>query len=226
MVNYDLAIWDYDGTLVDSQHDVHYPIYLELMDSMRKNYSIVEEMVLSPEGFIHTNHTGGIKRHYVEDHGFSEEQWEFAFNYWKERIMSDEFKPHFFEGIPALFERVRNAGIIPTIVSHSTEDSIRQNFSHHGVEAPEFIIGTTDDRSKNKPSAYPAVTIMQHYGVTPHAVVVIGDGADEMEMARNAGIENTIGVGFDAPSPASFIKRCSQHVTTPEDLETLLLQHN
>ncbi|MFW5852734.1 MAG: HAD family hydrolase [Nanoarchaeota archaeon] len=214
-LRYKCAVVDHDDTAVDSTRLIHYPIYRELLGEMRPDYEI-----MSLDGFINMNRNQGIKRHYVEDLNFTEDEWKYAFELWLNHPLRKTI-PSFYEGFIEIFEKFSSANGIFAVVSHSDENAIRMHYSNKGNLMPKFIVGANGNPDYNKPNSWPLDKIMEMYDVGSRDIIVVDDLEPGINMAEKRNVD-TFGVGWSHENPDSFKERCTFYSDNIEDLEGVL----
>ncbi|MFP4656537.1 MAG: HAD family hydrolase [Candidatus Woesearchaeota archaeon] len=213
---YRCVMADHDDNAVDSTGTIHHPIYLEIMKEMRPNYT-----PLDLEGFIDMNRRTGIRRHYIEDLDFSEEEWQQAYNMWKEHPLR-EVDPPFFGGYLDVMSRFKSEEGIYVVVSHSDEGPIRRHYANASPEVSlDMVFASNGVPEHEKPFPWPIDMVMQEYGVSAEDIVVIDDLDPGIDMARKRGVD-TIGTGWSHANPDSFREKCMYYAENVNDLEDML----
>ena len=210
-MRYKCLVVDHDDTAVDSTADIHHPIYVELMAELRPEVEPV-----GVDGFIDLNQKKSIRRHYVQDLGFSESEWEYAFNFWKNHELRGHI-PKFYDGFIDLLRRHSEKGGIVAVVSHSDEEAITMHYDTTGF-IPDVIFGAQKDGSKNKPNAWPLEKIMGQYGIDAENIAVVDDLMPGIEMANSIGAY-ALGAGWAHDNTDNFKRQCNHYFDTIKDLE-------
>jgi phosphoglycolate phosphatase len=185
-----LAIFDCDGTLVDSgativravaetfeQHGLAVPpprdrrrvIGLSLGEAMRS---------LVPEGSS-------------DDHAALTETYKEKF--FQARLEGRVEEP-LFQGIAELLDALEAEGWLLAVATGKSDRGLGHCLACHGW-ATRFISLQTGDRHPSKPHPSMALQAMADAGSTPETTVVIGDTSYDMGMARAAGAAG-IGAGW------------------------------
>lgn len=182
-----LAIFDCDGTLVDSGatirsaleqafaiHDVECPplevtrkvIGLSLMESMA---------VLVPDG----------------DHAALTQSYKEAFFAMRGAGRVDE---PLFDGIVELLDELEADGWLLGVATGKSDRGLKFCLEGHGL-AGRFVTLQTADRNPSKPHPGMALAAMAEAGSEPSRTIFIGDTGWDMGCARNAGV-GAIGAGW------------------------------
>lgn len=183
---YNLAIFDFDGTLVDSA-----PGIIDVMRQVVDEYALHEDILTKwrdlvgvPLGkqmeIIFPNHT--------ED-------------FWQE--VADRYRSIYdgktieicplFPDLISMLNSLRDAGIKITIASSKRRPLIEVVLDHHELSPYfELVVGATDI-THHKPHPESVHHTIKLLGAKHENTVVIGDSIYDLEMARNAGVD-AIGV--------------------------------
>ena len=182
-----LAIFDCDGTLVDSgatiraaleqafaAHGLDCPpvevtrrvIGLSLMESMA---------ALAPDG----------------DHAALTQSYKDAFFAMRGAGRVEE---PLFNGIAELLDELEAGGWLLGVATGKSDRGLRHCLESHGL-AGRFVTLQTADRNPSKPHPAMALAAMAEAGAEPHRTIFIGDTGWDMGCARNAGI-GAIGAGW------------------------------
>ena len=212
-----LAIFDCDGTLVDSQHNICLAMErcfvaagLEPPTRERTRavvgLSLVEAMrALLPESE-------------VEFHASLAEDYKRAFQAMRARGLAEE---PLYEGVRELIDRLDAEGWLLGIATGKSDRGVALCLEHHGL-AGRFITLQTADRHPSKPHPSMLETAMAEAGALPGDTVMIGDTAYDIEMAVAAGTR-AIGVAWGYHAPAELLAAGAEAVAeTPGQLGELL----
>jgi phosphoglycolate phosphatase len=183
---YKLAIFDFDGTLVDSAPGI--------VDVMRQ---VVDEMGYSEELLNQWSHLVGVpllRQMQIlfpdKDNKFHED---LAQNY-RDKYDKDaiEICPP-FPGLKDMLEHLHQNDILITIATSKRRHLVDAVIDHHGLtDYFKMVVGAADV-TQHKPHPESVHITMQQLGAKPEDVVVIGDSTFDLDMARNAGVDG-IGV--------------------------------
>jgi phosphoglycolate phosphatase len=215
-----LALFDCDGTLVDSQasicramdacftaHDLTPPdrrftrriVGLSLPEAMR---------ILLPgaEPGLHQSLTDSYKsafqRHRAE--GLVEEP--------------------LFDGIAAALDALAAAGWQLGVATGKSDRGLAYCLHHHGIHA-RFVTLQTADRHPSKPDPAMLHAAIAEAGAAPETTVMIGDTSFDMMMAVSGGA-HALGVGWGYHDPEELLDAGALAVVeSAEELTTYMLEH-
>lgn len=185
-----LAVFDCDGTLVDSQSSIvaamhaacdHHGFARPGADAVRRVVGLPLEVAI---------------QHLLPqvDVGFSQ-------------VMSETYKSAFFDlrqgghvneplfdGVGGVLDQLDHAGWLMGVATGKSWRGLNSTLSHHGLMG-RFVTHQTADRAQGKPHPEMMLNALRDTGVEPEHAVMIGDTTYDVEMAVNAGVK-TIAVAW------------------------------
>lgn len=208
-----LAIFDCDGTLVDSQHNICRAMEvcfsaagLEPPERERTRrvvgLSLVEAMrAMLPEA--------------PSDVHFSlAEDYKKAFQSMRAEGLADE---PLYDGIVELLDRLEADGWLLGIATGKSDRGLALCLDHHGLLS-RFTTLQTADRHPSKPHPSMIEQALAEAGADAEASLMIGDTSFDMMMARSAGV-SAIGVTWGYHGADELIKAGAHHLCAhPLDL--------
>jgi phosphoglycolate phosphatase len=173
-----LAIFDCDGTLVDSGATIH----AALAATFERNalmlppphecrrvigLSLIEAMaVLQPE----------LGR---AEHGALAEDYKRAF--WQLRANGQVREP-LFDGVVELLDRLEDDGWLLAVATGKSDRGLRLCLEQHGIHT-RFVSLQTSDRHPSKPHPSMVAQAIADAGAEPESTFVVGDTSFDMAMA-------------------------------------------
>ena len=197
MKNFDLLIFDLDGTLIDSRRDLVSSINLMLQE-----YGV---RALPPEKVVRFIGRGvrNLVKQSLEAAGLDSVQLDTALN-----RFASIYSEHLLDTTvlyPAVAETLlRLAEVNKVILSNKSFDFILKILQ--GLEIAEYfplIIGG-DTFPFMKPSREPIDFILEHAGVQASRSMIIGDSETDILAGKSAGIKNC-GVLYGLTEPAEIL---------------------
>lgn len=201
-----LAIFDCDGTLVDSQIN----ICLAMEDCFARaglpepcrertrrvvGLSLVEAMqAMLPDAE-------------PEFHVALAEDYKQAFHRLRGQGLVDE---PLYEGIADLIERLDREGWLLGVATGKSDRGLGICLDHHGL-ARRFVTLQTADRHPSKPHPSMVEQAIAEAGAAPETTLMIGDTTFDMAMARAAGV-TAIGVTWGYHGAAELVAAGAHHV--------------
>ena len=211
-----LAIFDCDGTLVDSQHN----ICLAMEDSFQRSglappereairrivgLSLLEAVqALAPEA-------------HPDLHMQLGEDYKTAFQRLRGRGLVDE---PLFEGITDALSTLVEDGWLLGVATGKSDRGLALCLDHHGI-GRHFVTLQTADRHPSKPHPSMIQQAMAEAGAGPETTMMIGDTAYDIGMARAAGV-TAVGVAWGYHDETELFAEGAHHVArVPRDIVTI-----
>lgn len=185
-----LAVFDCDGTLVDSAHSIYVALDqalsehgLEVPQPERCRRVIGLSLV---EAIADLVPAVGTERHV-------EIAATYKLKFHALRAAGDVSEP-LFDGIVELLRRLEEDGWLLAVATGKSDRGLRNCLEANGIH-PRFISLQTADRHPSKPHPSMVFAAMADAGASPDKTVVVGDTSFDMEMATAAGA-HAIGVAW------------------------------
>ena len=194
-----LAVFDCDGTLVDSQANIcraaeeaflaaNLPPPLRAATRRIVGLSLVEAMrALHP--------LGTDAEHRALAAGYKD-----AFQRLRATASLDD-EP-LFEGVANALAKLHTDGWLLGVATGKSDRGLAHALARHDI-ADLFVTLQTADRHPSKPDPAMLLAAMAEAGVAPHMTAMIGDTSFDMAMARAAGVR-TVGVAWGYHSVAEL----------------------
>ena len=186
-----LAVFDCDGTLIDSQVNIlramgqsfaRHGLAPPPDHAIRRvvGLSLVESMQMLLPDAEHALHVGLAQ------------DYKSAF----QRLRADKsLDPEpLYDGVAALLDDLRDAGWLMGVATGKSDRGLALALAHHGL-SDHFITLQTADRHPSKPHPSMLFAALAEAGVTADEAVIIGDTVFDMAMGANAGVR-AIGVDW------------------------------
>ncbi len=211
-----LAVFDCDGTLVDSQHNICAAMAecfaaagLEAPPPERTRrvvgLSLVEGMrAMRPEADD-------------DEHVALAESYKRAFQDMRARGLEEE---PLYDGIADVLEALAEDGWALGVATGKSDRGLNLCLDHHAIHA-RFVTLQTANRHPSKPHPSMIETAMAEAGALPETTIMIGDTSFDMAMARAAGV-TAIGVTWGYHEPEDLLRAGAHHIAQhPRDLVAL-----
>ena len=183
-----LAIWDMDGTIVDSREVIQTAMCraFGICGLPEPDYEATRRVVgLGLEeacGMLAPDH---------DDLPGLVEAYRQAF---VARRADTDFREPLYDGALETLERLANENWLIAMATGKSHRGIRAIFEMHPLE-PYFDTVWCADDGPGKPHPFMAEQCMGALGCAPHQSLIIGDAIHDIAMGRNAGI-HTMGVSW------------------------------
>lgn len=181
---YQLAIFDLDGTLVNSIADLG-----GTANRLLEQRGLPTHPLDAYYRFVGNGVHKLCERCLPADTPADEvERFFAAFNEDYSRHCLDKTAP--YAGIPEVLEQLRSAGVHIAVASNKTQPFVEKIVKHYfGENGFDQILGSSDSRPK-KPSPEIISVILENAGMTPEQAVMIGDSNVDIRTAKNAGVHS------------------------------------
>ncbi len=212
-----LAIFDCDGTLVDSGTSIYQAVAATFTEhgiqvpparTCRQviGLSLIEAMqALVPDAM-------------AQEHAALSETYKVKFFQARARGSVDE---PLFDGIPDLLDMLEADGWLLAVATGKSDRGLRHCLEPHGIGS-RFISLQTADRHPSKPHPSMALQAMADADATPEATIVIGDTSFDMGMARASGATG-FGAGWGYHDDAELLAGGAVAIAeSPHDIVRLI----
>ena len=215
-----LAIFDCDGTLVDSAAT----IYAALTASLVENGLDVPPPSVSwrviglslPEAMAAL-----FPDLPAERHGQLAEDYKRAFMGLRAAGAVDE---PLFDGVLELLDALEHDGWLLAVATGKSDRGLRHCLERHGIHA-RFVSLQTADRHPSKPHPSMVEEAIAEAGADPATTIVVGDTSFDMAMAVAAGAAG-IGAGWGYHEPTELLEAGAVAVAQrPSDVLELIRSH-
>jgi phosphoglycolate phosphatase len=215
-----VAIFDCDGTLVDSGATIHRALAASFAEHglelppphiARKviGLSLIEAMAaLLPEG------DAALHAELAEDYKRA---------FWQLRSAGEVEEP-LFDGVLDLLDALEADGWLLAVATGKSDRGLRHCLDQHGVHA-RFVSLQTADRHPSKPHPSMVEQAIADAGASPETSIVVGDTSFDMAMAVNAGARG-IGAGWGYHGAQELMDAGAVAVADrPADVLELIREH-
>ena len=210
-----LAVFDCDGTLVDSAGLIH-----EVMSRTFRDFALPLPQLSDTKGVIGLTLDIAIAR--MRGLAHVDDQCLAMTAHYKSLFAGVRAKPGFeeplFPGIAALIATLSSRDdVILGAVTGKSRRGLQAICANHGFEKTFFTSRTADD-CPSKPHPAMVVECCDETGMRAGDTVVIGDAIYDMQMAKAAGAK-AVGVSWGYASVPELVEAGADHILrTPADL--------
>lgn len=178
---YELVVFDWDGTLMDSTAHITYCMRLALQDLNlpdQPDSELQQVIGLGLQEAVEALVPGHNQSFYDE----------LADAYRRHWLGSPAGLTRFFEGIPQLLQQLHDEGLPMAIATGKSRRGLDKQLLEEGVEHL-FVTSRCADETASKPAPDMLYEIIDEQGVSASRTLVIGDTAFDMQMALTAGCD-------------------------------------
>ena len=179
-MKYQLIVFDWDGTLLDSAGAI-----------VRSIQASCADLGLPVPDDARARHVIGLgladaMRHAVPD--LRPEDTPAMVERYRFHYLSGDHALTLFPGVPEMLARLRAAGHLLAIATGKSRLGLERALDHSGLR-PLFHASRCADECHSKPHPQMLEELMAEFAVTPMSTVMIGDTSHDLQMALNAGVE-------------------------------------
>jgi phosphoglycolate phosphatase/pyrophosphatase PpaX len=217
MLKYPCLVLDHDDTVVQSEATINYPFFVYILDQFRPGTTITWEEYL--RGCCDLGFAEMCRQNY----SFTEQELADEYRGWKEFIRTHTPPP--YPGIADIIRRQKAEGGMICVVSHSSEEIIRRDYSTHFGIQPDAVYGWDLPEHQRKPSAYPLEHIMDQYSFAAGELLVVDDLKPAWEMASKVGVKTALAAWSKTDVPEitqELTKLFDYSFHSPKELENFL----
>ncbi len=178
--HYDLIVFDWDGTVMDSTAVIAGSIQAACRD--------LDLPVPDDAAARHVIGMGLAQalRHAVPD--APESMYGPLVELYRHHFLAQDEAIPLFAGARDTIAELHNAGYWLAVATGKSRIGLNRALQSSGMQ-PYFHVTRTADESFSKPHPAMLLEIMDELGMTPERVLMVGDTTHDLQMARNAGVE-------------------------------------
>ncbi len=179
-MKYELVVFDWDGTLLDSAGAI-----------VRAIQSSCRDLGLPVPEESRARHVIGLglvdaMRHAVPE--LAPDRYQAMVDRYRFHYLSGDHQLTLFDGVPEMLERLKRDGHVLTVATGKSRAGLERALDHSGLR-PMFQASRCADECHSKPHPQMLDELMAEFGMTQAATVMIGDTSHDLLMARNAGVD-------------------------------------
>lgn len=210
---FELIVFDWDGTLMDSAAAIVASIQAAARD-----------LGLAPPSEDRARHVIGLGlgealRHALPE--LAEARHEELADRYRHHYLAQDHELALFEGAAGLVQALGEAGHLLAIATGKSRKGLDRALGQSGLGAL-FQATRCADECHSKPHPQMLEELMDEFGVSPATTLMIGDTTHDLLMAKNAGT-GAVGVAYGAHPPAVLAAEAPLHLAMNiEDLRRWL----
>lgn len=179
-MKYQLIVFDWDGTLLDSAGAIVNAIQAACRD-----------LDLPEPDDARARHVIGLglvdaMRHAVPD--LPLDRYQAMVDRYRFHYLAGDHELALFKGVPTLLERLKDGGHLLAIATGKSRAGLERALDHSGLR-PYFLASRCADECHSKPHPQMLEELMAEFGVAESSTVMIGDTSHDLLMASNAGVD-------------------------------------
>ena len=191
MKRFDLLVFDWDGTLMDSAATIVAAIQAACRDLG------IEEPPEARARHVIGLGLGDALRHAVPD--LPEHRYPQMVDRYRHHYLSHDHELTLFAGAEAMIADLSAAGFMLAVATGKSRLGLDRAFKVSGL-GPYFHDSRCADECHSKPHPQMLEELMTAFGTTPERTLMIGDTTHDLQMAQNAGVA-AVAVAYGAHTP-------------------------
>lgn len=194
MQRYELIVFDWDGTLMDSAGMIVHCVQ-----------EAARDLGIPPPADERARHIIGLGlgdalRHALPD--LPEERYEDLVERYRHHYLSRDHELVLFAGADALIQDLAQSGRFLGVATGKSRRGLDRALEHSGLGAC-FHATRCADECHSKPHPQMLEELMAEFAVSPAATLMIGDTTHDLLMAQNAGVD-AVAVSYGAHPRAAL----------------------
>ena len=179
-MKYELIVFDWDGTLLDSAGAI-----------VRAIQAACADLGLARPSDTQARHVIGLgladaMRHAVPD--LSPERYQAMVERYRHHYLSGDHELTLFAGIPALLSELKQRGHLLAVATGKSRLGLERSLDHSGLRTL-FSASRCADECHSKPHPQMLEELIAEFGASAGSTVMIGDTSHDLLMARNASVD-------------------------------------
>jgi phosphoglycolate phosphatase len=179
-MKYELVVFDWDGTLLDSAGAI-----------VRAIQSSCRDLGLPVPEESRARHVIGLglvdaMRHAVPE--LAPDRYQAMVDRYRFHYLSGDQQLTLFDGVPEMLERLKRDGHVLAVATGKSRAGLERALDHSGLR-PLFQASRCADECHSKPHPQMLDELMAEFGMTQATTIMIGDTSHDLLMARNAGVD-------------------------------------
>jgi len=177
MKQYKLAIFDWDGTLMDSQQNIVNAL-TAVISELRLATRTIDEL----KNVIGLGLTEAIFHLYPELDDIQNQQ--FADRYRHAFLSSKQAPPMLFNGVTEMIHQLQSSGVMLAVATGKSRQGLQYSMDDSGLEK-YFHATRCADETCSKPNPQMLEELLDEFSLSADNAVMIGDTEYDMQMASN-----------------------------------------
>jgi phosphoglycolate phosphatase len=177
---FDLLVFDWDGTLMDSAAGI-----AASLQAACRDLGVTEPSEADARYIIGLGLVDALRRAvpHLADHRYPALVERYGHHF-----RASEHAMRLFDGATAMLERLEKEGFLLAIATGKSRRGLDRALNATGLRR-RFHLSRCADEAQSKPHPAMLLDIMAQVGVPAARTLMIGDTTHDLEMARNAGVE-------------------------------------
>lgn len=192
---FDLIVFDWDGTLMDSAAAIVYALQAAAVD-----------IGVEPPSDARARHIIGLGLYEALQHAMPDlthDHYTALSERYRYHYLARDHELVLFDGASTLIDRLAGNGHMLAVATGKTRKGLDRAFAHSGLGGL-FHDSRCADECHSKPHPQMLFELMEAFGVVPERTLMIGDTTHDLLMAKNAGTAS-LAVSYGAHPRAELV---------------------
>jgi phosphoglycolate phosphatase len=185
---YDLIVFDWDGTLVDSTQ-----LIVDSMLAAAADAGLKQPEPSAARGIIGLGLPEALHTLFGQ---LNDEQRRLVTERYRYHYFAQDHAVPLFEGVSEAIATLSGQGFMLGVATGKGRNGLNQSLRRCGLQ-PHFLATRSVDECFSKPHPQMLLEIMDELGTLPERTLMIGDTSYDLLMAQNAGVDS-IAVSYGA----------------------------
>lgn len=192
---YQLVVFDWDGTLMDSAQKI-----ANCIRAAARDLGIAEPSDNKAKSIIGLSLFGGMQRLFPQ---LNKQQTNNLVEVYKHHfVKGDVTEQKMFAGVEQGLQTLNDSGVLLAVATGKSRTGLDRelnevNLRHH------FVATRCADETRSKPHPQMLLELLDYTAIDPKKSIMIGDTSFDMEMAANAGVHG-LGVSYGVHSESAL----------------------
>lgn len=176
---YELIVFDWDGTLMDSQARI-----VSCMQAAARDIGVTVPSDAASRDVIGLGLQEAIARLFAD--ATTQQQEALVDAYRRHFLFENRTESRLFPGVTSVLQQLREANFLLAVATGKSRRGLDRDLGETGV-ADYFVASRCADETHSKPHPQMLLDILHELGVGATRSLVVGDTEYDMQMARNGG---------------------------------------
>jgi len=193
---YQLVIFDWDGTIMDSAQKI-----ANCIQASARDVGVAEPTTTAAKNIIGLGLYEAMQRLFP---GVSDAQINALVDSYKYHFVTgDATEQKLFAGVSQGLQALEQAGVLLAVATGKSRTGLDRAFGVTGLKS-HFTVTRCADETRSKPHPQMLHEILDFTAIEPQKAIMIGDTTYDMDMARNANIAG-LGVSYGVHTEAMLL---------------------
>jgi len=194
---YQLIIFDWDGTLMDSAQKI-----ANCIKAAARDVGVDEPSDQNAKSIIGLGLNEAMVRLFPSASAVQVSQIVEAYKY--HFVTGDVTEQHLFEGVEQGLKTLQDAGAVLAVATGKSRAGLNRIFAETGLKS-HFITTKCADETRSKPHPQMLLEILDYTAIDANKAIMIGDTTFDMDMAQHAKMAG-LGAGYGVHSKAMLLE--------------------